>query len=382
MRALVFGFQPGEAWRFRRTERALAGAGVETERTTSREEFCARLRSADAPLWLVRAGAWRATSTPIPAIPPSATGRPLIALGMTLETGCAQAAGAASCYLEPAAARMLAADLERLGDWSRALRRCAESRRTRTVRMHALDVHYDPGWRVVQLVTSIQIGGAERVTLDLAEELTRQRVSVCVAVFGQPTRLAFPEPPQFADLSAVPGNPEARGSAVAEVCREFGADLVHAHLIRGSEAVAIKSHGLPLVMTVHNMPPAWPLGLGERDTHRADLVLACSRAVAREVEARELAVPVRVVWNGVGPVAVSDARERAAPGWSERDFVLVAVANPRRQKRLERLPEIVALLDAQLAPRRVRLLLVGAPAAGSADACEALAALDAALDEW
>ena len=382
MRALVFGFEPGEMWRFRRTERALAEAGVEIERAHSREEFVARLRTTSEPLWLVRAGAWRASSAPIPPIPSSATGRPLIALGMTLETGCAHAAGAASCYVEPAAAHALALHLECGRDWPRALRRCAESRRMRVVRLHALDVHYDPGWRVVQLVTTIQIGGAERVTLDLAEELTRQRVAVCVAVFGQATRLAFPEPPQFADLSGVPGNPEARGAAVAEVCREFGADLVHAHLIRGAEAAAIKAHGLPLVMTVHNMPPAWPVGLGERGAHRADLLLACSRAVAREVEARSLSVPVRVAWNGIAPLAPSIPQPRAALGWSERDFVLVAVANPRRQKRLERLPEIVARLDAQLAPRRVRLLLVGAPAEGSADASEALALLDAALDEW
>jgi glycosyltransferase involved in cell wall biosynthesis len=383
VRALVFGLAPGDAWRFARTGRALATAGVAFEEMRSRVELIPRLQAAKTPLWLVRAGAWRASAAAIPNIPSSATGRPLIALGLTVAGGAA--GDVYSCYAEPAAAHALAARMLRGEDWTRALRRIAGSRRFRTVRLPALDVRYDPGWRVLQLVTTIHIGGAERVTLDLAEELTRRGVAVCVAVFGGPSRLAFPTPPCFADLSHVPGTPEARGVAVAEVAREFGADIVHAHLIRGTEAAAIKAHRLPLVMTVHNMPPAWPPGLGD-DTHRADLLLACSRAVAREIEKRELAVPVRVAWNGIAPLtpapAETGAARRAALGWDTRDFVLVAVANPRRQKRLERLPEIVARLEETLAPRRVRLLLVGAPAEGSNDAQEALALLDTALDEW
>src|SRR5688572_17245598 len=98
MRALVFGFEPGEVWRFARTERALTAAGVPGTRITSRDAFVAELRAATSPLWLLRAGAWRNFSaTPAP-IPPSATGLPLIGIGGVV--GGARAA-AYSCYVEP-----------------------------------------------------------------------------------------------------------------------------------------------------------------------------------------------------------------------------------------------------------------------------------------
>lgn len=387
MRALVFGFEPGEVWRFARTERAIAAAGVPVARVTSRAELAAELRAAISPLWLVRAGAWRVWLSSFPAIPPSATGRPLIGIGGVL--GGARAA-AYSCYLDPPAARALASLLERGNAWERAWQRCLKARQFRAVRLPLLDVHFDPGWRVVQLVTTIQIGGAERVTLDLASELAGLRVAVCVAVFSRPTRLAFPEPVNFIELSDVSGAPEARATAVADVYREFGADLVHAHLIRGAEAAAIKALGFPLVMSVHNMPPGWPAGLSERTTLRADLLLACSGAVGRELEARSLGVPVRVVWNGIEPGPFTSVERlarvtegsRQSLGWGSSDFVIVAVANPRRQKRIERLPEIVARLARRLAPRAVRLLLVGASAEGSAEAIEAIAAFEEALNRW
>ena len=56
---------------------------------------------------------------------------------------------------------------------------------------------------------------------------------------------------------------------------------------------------------------------------------------------------MRTVWNGIDPasLAVNGARGelRSRFGWRDEDFVLVAIANPRRQKRLERLPPILAI---------------------------------------
>ena len=386
MRALVCGFEPGEVWRFARTERALAAAGVPGTRITSTHAFIAELRAATSPLWLLRAGTWRNFSSPLATIPPSATGLPLIGVGGVL--GGARAA-AYSCYVEPIAARALAALIERGMPWERAWQRSIKSRRFRAVRLPQLDVHFDPGWRVTQVVTTIQIGGAERVTLDLATELGALRVAVGLVALSRPTRLAFPEPRNFAVLADIPPSADARAAAIAAISREFGADLVHAHLIRGAEAKAIKACGYPLVITVHNLPPGWPAGLADRSTVQADLLLACSRAVGREIEARLPGLPVRVVWNGIGPGLSDPSRgpgtrgeRRQSVGWSSGDFVVVSVANLRPQKRLERLPEIISLLAARLAPRAVRLLLVGASAQGNGEAALALAALETALDRW
>ena len=45
-------------------------------------------------------------------------------------------------------------------------------------------------------------------------------------------------------------------------CGFIGSAVIR-HLIRATEARAIRARGLPLAMTLHNMPDAWPAGLRE-----------------------------------------------------------------------------------------------------------------------
>ena len=382
-------------------------------------DLATELRQATEPVLIFLAGAWLKSGTPLSSIPASATGRALMAFGAVrdhvvggMQNGepvawarflkdCGgdvsrrrwwnrrQMPECRSLYLEPAAAHMLGAQLDKVIGLPAALERCLRSSQIRAVHMPALDVHFDPGLRIVQLVTTIQIGGAERVTLDIAAELRARGLAVCVAVFGRPTRLAFPEPPAFADLSTIPYAPEDRAAAVARLCRSFGADLVHAHLIRAREAQAIREHGVPLLMTIHNMPQSWPAGLAADGGDAADLFVACSNVVADAARTLLPGGVVRTVWNGIDPSSVAPSSTRAEEGRrmrerfgiGEHDFVLVAVANPRRQKRLDRLPEIVALLRERfLGQCGVHLLLAGAPAAGNRDAEEAVAALSAAIE--
>jgi glycosyltransferase involved in cell wall biosynthesis len=422
VRAIVFRREPGHGSLAGRTARSLRAAGVEAiTLVRSLEEAAASLRGTEQPVLLAAAGAWMVRDALLPAFAPSATGRPLIGYGAVrpasgtaweepsehrfwtrllgkcggnLERRGWFAQGRhvpppVCAYLEPEAARALAAEVEQTGDASMAFASIMASGRGRVIHLPALDVHFDPRRRVLQLVTTIQIGGAEKVTLDLAEELRAQGVSTAVAAFGGPTRLAFPEPANFADLAQVPHDPASRAEAVARVAREFGADLVHAHLIRAAEAQAIRERGLPLVMTMHNMPQSWPLGMDAAGGDVADLLLTCSKAVETAVRLRLPAIPARTVWNGINAVSVAPGRARRLAGADLRrslglganDLVLAAVANPRRQKRLDRLPEIVCELQRLLGPaRRVRLLLAGAPAAGNRDAEEAMAALTAAIE--
>ena len=433
LRGLVFGLAPGDFHRAGRTERSLVAAGVsvEIQPALSAKALIRGLRENDSePLLLARAGAWLVGETPLAPIPPSATSRVLIAVGALLHdetwTRYLQRSGGdlqrrswiprtfpgpGLMYLESGARLPLAGLLESGHPIRDAVQRLIRERRFRAVHLHALDAHHDPALRVLQVVTTIQIGGAERVTLDLAEELTRQNVRVCVAALGRPTRLAFPAPPDFVDLSGVQNTPGHRAVAVAGLARQFGADLVHAHLIRAAEARAIKAHGLPLAMTLHNMPPAWPAGLAEaRDA--ADLLFACSRAVEAAwrrpgVPACPAApgirqagspphhdrpggpshIPVRTVWNGIdaNPFAPSAelraaaAAWRAERGWSGADFIIAAIANPRPQKRLHLLPEILRDLQTLLPTRTARLVFVGAHSEGSTEARQAVTAIDAAI---
>ena len=398
MRGWILALEPGDARRLGRTKRAFAQAGIAPEIVESRDDVISRLASVNEPVLLLVAGAWFVEKGALPPIPTSATGRPLIALGAGRDSPdelhprwreavrkhggdfdhACELPPVASVYLEPSAACAFATSLKNENDVSRAWTHLLAAREFRKVHFPALDVHEFAGMRVLQVITSIQLGGAERVTLDLAHELSRQGLAVAVAALGRPTREAFPEPPDFYDLSRTPCEASARGAAIAEAAREFGADLVHAHLITADEAREVRARGLPLVMSLHNTPEGWPVGIG-RETPCADLTIACSCAVEDYALAAQLATPIRTVWNGIDPTIESSAGMRAEFGWNTDDFVVLAIANPRRQKRLDRLPAILAALQPRLAPRHARLLIAGAPARGSADAEAAAASLRAAI---
>lgn len=195
------------------------------------------------------------------------TERSLVAAGLAIENEPARSAEALVQRLRAVAGPLLLAPA---GAWLTAATPLAPFQSSATGRplIGLGAIHHEPAWKR----HLARCGG------DLAEELDRQHVRVCVAAFGRPTRLAFPEPKNFADLSDVLNDPAARADVVLELAQSFGADLVHAHLIRAAEAREIKARGLPLAMTIHNMPPAWPAGLADADKRHADLFFACSRA--------------------------------------------------------------------------------------------------------
>ncbi|HEY3900672.1 MAG TPA: glycosyltransferase [Chthoniobacter sp.] len=384
-------------------------AGLEPEIFLSREALAAQLCAAQDLILLLPAGAWLVGDGLLPPIPPSSTGRPVIALGALRDSPGAQQWSAllgnrggdfdrtrwlapripvpVAAGLAPEAARLFGSYLQTGGDWAAAWRRLLDMRVFRKVHLPMLDVRVSRSLRILQVVTSIQTGGAERVALDLAHELSRRGLAVGVAALGRPGRTAFSEPPHFFDLSRCSRDAEARADAVAAAVREFGADLVHGHLLSADEARAIHARRLPLAITLHNMPAGWPAGVGDGGAPLGDLLLACSCAVGDEAIRADLGMPVRTVWNGIDPSAVITQkphktvrriwRERCA--WSDDDFVIVALANPRRQKRLARLPAILVALQQRIAPRRARLLLAGAPTAGSEDAIAAEAELEQAI---
>jgi glycosyltransferase involved in cell wall biosynthesis len=385
IRALIVSLESGDARRALRTERSLAKIGIPFREVRSQQELHDALANSTDRIWLIQAGAWPIVWEPWQAIPPSATGKPLIGLETKFNGRQVR-----SCYLESESARELARRLSGENSWQKAVRHLARDRRFRAVPLPAIDVSYDRSLRVVQVVTSIQIGGAERVTLDLSEELNRTGQSTFVAALGRPARRAFPAPKRFADLSHIDFAPESRAEAIERICLDWGADLVHAHLVSADEAFAIRRRDLPLLVSVHNESRCWPPGYEEAREPFADRLLACSLAVSQDVAKHLPQTPSRTVWNGIesSRIAPSSQLEAAAGalrrelGWSANDLVIVAVANPRRQKRLDRLPEIVARLDEVVAPRRVRLLLAGEPSCAGQDGREAVARLEEELDRW
>jgi glycosyltransferase involved in cell wall biosynthesis len=409
LRAVVFGDRAGSVYRAGRTERGLARVGVEAEDATdlAPEQLAERLGAMDGPVWFVRAGAWPATPRAIVAPPSSATGLPLCAVSGVIDerpgetsddecrawsewqkqTGGAPSDGAAGVplptpagvYVERPIIDSLRGRL--LGGASIVAALEAELREPgrRIVRPGALDLHFDPHLRVAQVVTSLQRGGAERVTLDLHQTLPEHGVRSCVVVLGCPTREAFAMPPATIDVSRTVD----RLAAAARALADFAADAVHAHLLGADAVRVLAATKIPVLITVHNMRPGWPAGLTELERGDVGLLAACSQAVERDLAAAGTTVPTRTVWNGIdfGPLrpgpatAAAGRRFREEHGIEPDDFVLLSLANPRPQKRLERLPAIVATTQAEFdrrgTPRTVRLLVAGEASRLSPQAQEA-----------
>ena len=412
--AYVYSTQPGDLYRSGRTLRSLQVAGVAAEEM--REATAERLGvilGQGAPVLLMRAGTWLVRTGALDLPHPSATGKGVCALGVVrVPRGCepeAEAAAAAwkallgetggdfgrlaadaqsttgkpgclpatllpACmFLDAMAAKHVAAShASSLQD----ILRCALAE-LRCVHYAPLDVYDDRGLRVLQVITALQRGGAERVTLDLVAELPAQNVRVRLATLGRPSREAFPAPPGTLHLGEVPGNAVERNAALVRAATAFGADVVHGHLIKGQDLRCLSAAGLPVVATVHNMRAGWPDGLAGLQAGDVHLLAACAQAVETDLRTAGLPAAMRTVRNGIDLGEFHLTAERLAAGrqwrrewgFAEGDFVMVAVANPRPQKRLHLLPAILAALRARLnSGTEARLVLCGEVMHGNAEA--------------
>jgi glycosyltransferase involved in cell wall biosynthesis len=298
----------------------------------------------------------------------------------------------ASLYLEAAPALDLVRLLNQTNDLDLAARHLLSCDRWRLVRFNPLDVRHDPGLRVVQVITSLQRGGAERLTLDLCAQLGRNGGTCLLVILGRPARQAFAAPAGAVDLAPLALDRTARAEAVGKTARAFAADVIHGHLLGAQESALIAAQGIPLVLTVHNQRPGWPEGLDTLKTGDATLLVACARVVESELIEARLPVPVRVAWNAIDPAAFASTPSRRARGRAfrrrlglgRRDFVLLALANPRPQKRLDRLPAVLASARAELARRglrrEARLVIAGEASPSSAAAIQAVESVRAEVD--
>jgi glycosyltransferase involved in cell wall biosynthesis len=296
-----------------------------------------------------------------------------------------------SALLEPPLTRAVGERLRDGANLDEAVNGELHTGRYRLVRYALLDVHYNDRLRVAQVVTSLQRGGAERVTLDLARALLRAGTHCRVITIGSPTRAPFPAPPGTCDLSRLPRDRATRVATAIKVARADGCDVVHAHLLDRADLAQISAAGLPVVATVHNTRPGWQAGQAELLAGECDLLAACAQAVESELQAASLPIPLRTVWNGIDAAEISRKgrdsnlrrRFRQDHGIGERDLVLLTLANPRPQKRFSLLPAIVAALQERLRRDgndiKVLLLLAGEAAQVHPAAQQTIAETKAAI---
>ncbi len=408
--AFVYSAHEDDFYRTGRTLRSLRAAGIQaSEIAELKGRTLRKILAAERPVLFVRAGLWLASfqgyATPLP----SAGGKPLCALGAVRPrtkgggaiealaarwTECLQQSGGDFSRLPDARSRlgpffespsMLFLD----GKATAALREAGASswaeiadiacERFRLVHCPPLDVYDGTALRVLQVITGLQRGGAERVTLDLVRELPGQGCAVQLATLGRAGRESFPAPEGAIDLSQAAADSDDRIAVLQQRALAFGADVIHAHLVTGAEAQSLAAADFPVMLTLHNTREGWPSGTCDLQRGQASLLIACSAAVEREARAAPLPIPLRTIRNGIDLCRFRLTPERAAAGrdWRRRwgfgdeDLVLISIANPRPQKRLELLPRALAAAQQALErSRRVRLVFCGEATPGKRDAEE------------
>ncbi|AKT43338.1 uncharacterized protein CMC5_075700 [Chondromyces crocatus] len=389
-----FVFGGAEPALFERTRRALAQVGVPAERCADEGALTRALCSASGPAWILRSGAWPIAFAPPP---PSATGKPLLGVGALHAPDQDQLAGGWDTLLASTggdlsrwpervdvalesvwteAPQALGALLDEGHSLATATRKLLDHGH-RAVRVPSLDVRYDARLRIVQAITALHRGGAERIALDLTMGLEAAGEAVQLLVMDRPARAAFAPLPGAVLLGGYAPHREARTAAMARIAAAMGADVVHAHLLDADALGEMASRGLPLVVTLHNEQPGWPPGVDALCEDARVTWAACSLGVHRDAKEAGLRGTIRTVWNGIQPPAPQDAARSAAQrvatrdalGIPERARVLLSVANYRPQKRLHELPAVLAHLVARGID--AHLLLVGERERGPAAAAAA-----------
>ena len=173
--------------------------------------------------------------------------------------------------------------------------------------------------RILQVVTSLHVGGAEKMCVELA----KMPECVGIATWVEPKRTPLRRPNW--DLSPIPK--EHRVPSLIQLAKRLHVDVIHTHLLTAQENAEIEKH-FPVVTTIHNMPDAWPQGY---DAIKPGLLVGCSRAVTEAIGAS-----ARTAWNGI-----SMELTRKPNSKSSKHVSIVAVANYRSQKRLHKIPPIL-----------------------------------------
>lgn len=220
------------------------------------------------------------------------------------------------------------------------------SKTHRLIPAAGLGARCDPNPRVAICITSLHVGGAEKVALDLARLLPLNKVTARLFVLDPPQREAL-DPGRDAFLSYEGATPRKdRPRRLKDELLAWAADVLSLHLLPSEALRALSAMGRPCLLTLHNDRMGWPRSY-ETVAQRMQLVIGCSVGVSRQARAEGLHA-VRTAWNGVSDRPGSNdamrllARQRL--GISPDALVVLSVANERAQKRLGLVAPIITCL--------------------------------------
>ncbi|MCB9780216.1 MAG: glycosyltransferase [Alphaproteobacteria bacterium] len=228
--------------------------------------------------------------------------------------------------------------------------------------------------RIVQLIPSLQVGGAEKVAALLAEELVvlghRVEVVSLAGESGSFLEAGLRDRPGIGlhFLGKGPGFEPRVIARLARLLRRLRPDVVHSHLhtLKYLLPARALSPRLPVVHTLHNLAEHEAVAADRRLQQLAFRIgvapVAIGDAVADSVRRVYGLDPAAVIPNGI-PVAAQRApagsreRIRAELGLPADALVLLFAGRLNPQKDPLRLVE--ALAAPELAARNLRLLIAG-----------------------
>ena len=199
--------------------------------------------------------------------------------------------------------------------------------------------------RVLLVVDSLEVGGAERHVVDLASALHRKGYEVEVAC-SITDGLSKP-----LEEAGVPVRPLTRrlvkrrvslayACGVRKLLKKGSFDLVHAHIYASAVAAAIATRGtgVPLVVTEHteaSWQNLWARLCSRWTYRRARRIIAVSTPIERRLIERDGVPPERVtlIPNAVIPASGNppDLADTLPDGWLERPLVgVVARLQPEK----------------------------------------------------
>ncbi|MGE0425718.1 MAG: glycosyltransferase family 4 protein [Reyranellaceae bacterium] len=348
-------------WMVQRTLRRLQEHGLAA--TSAPLHALADLIAGEGIAWLLRAGA----IPPGPGMLRVGRGSATILIGPALNPAgmpddgwrdvFEQRAGnldgiAAGDLAEPAIVgvgqpHMLATQLRGATTLMEAILACRDTHTL--VAASGLGIARDPQPRLAICITSLHVGGAEKVAVDLARLLPQDHVTTRLFILDRPQResLDAGADAYLAYRGAAHGR--ERLTRLQNALRAWGADALSLHLLSARSLEALADLDRPGLLTLHNDREGWPPSY-ETAARRAALVIGCSGGVSRQAHAAGLH-PVRTAWNGVdAPNGASDDRTpptRRDLGLADDALLVLCVANERPQKRLDRIAPIIACLRAQ-----------------------------------
>lgn len=229
----------------------------------------------------------------------------------------------------------------------------------------------EAGARVLHVALSLDVGGTERLIIEMAKRLTPRFAAVCCLDApgewaAELTALGAP----VVALHRKPGFRPSLGLQLAAVAARFRADVLHCHhyspFVYGQLA-ALRSPKLQVVFTEHGrLSDAPPSAKRRLANHVMGRLPGACFAVSQDLRRHLLAEGFRpdrvgVIYNGIEPGALpgraqrDDARRRL--GMVDEAFVIGAAGRLERVKDLGTLLE--AFADVRARMPRARLVIVG-----------------------